>query len=133
VAACNKTPFDNPDFAAGIMVSAKTADDTVVAALRHKLVQPDTSLSQKYRVLFSLRNIPGSAAEEAIVEGTRCNVESSCSPPSSPSSTKLRLAGLKDSSALFRHEVAYCLGQRQDAAAIQTLKEVLADSQEHSM
>ena len=43
------------------------------------------------------------------------------------------VAGLKDSSALFRHEVAYCLGQRQDAAAIDTLKEVLADSHEHCM
>ena len=42
-------------------------------------------------------------------------------------------AGLKDSSALFRHEVAYCLGQRQDAAAIDTLRKVLADNQEHCM
>ncbi|DBB09843.1 hypothetical protein WJX82_010128 [Trebouxia sp. C0006] len=91
------------------MVSAKVSDDTVVAGLRRKLVHPHTSLSQKYRVLFSLRNMPGSAAEAAIVEG------------------------LKDASALFRHEVAYCLGQRQDAAAISTLKEVLADSHEHCM
>ena len=29
--------------------------------------------------------------------------------------------------------MAYCLGQRQDAAAIETLKAVLADSLEHSM
>ena len=29
--------------------------------------------------------------------------------------------------------MAYCLGQRQDAAAIETLKAVLADSHEHSM
>ncbi len=47
--------------------------------------------------------------------------------------TDYLLAGLKDASALFRHEVAYCLGQRQDAAAISTLKEVLADSHEHCM
>ena len=51
------------------MVAAKAVDANVVAALRHKLVQPDTSLSQKYRILFSLRSIPGPAAEEAIVEG----------------------------------------------------------------
>lgn len=91
------------------MVAAKAVDFDTVAALRCKLLQRDTSLSQKYRILFSLRNIPGEAAEEAIV------------------------AGLKDASALFRHEVAYCLGQRQDAAAIETLKAVLADSREHSM
>ena len=47
--------------------------------------------------------------------------------------TDYLLAGLKDASALFRHEVAYCLGQRQDAAAINTLKEVLADTHEHCM
>lgn len=51
------------------MVSAKMADANVVASLRRKLVHPETSLSQKYRVLFSLRNIPGAAAEQAIVEG----------------------------------------------------------------
>ncbi|KAL3159871.1 hypothetical protein ABBQ38_010271 [Trebouxia sp. C0009 RCD-2024] len=91
------------------MVATKAVDADIVAALRHKLVQPGTSLSHKYRVLFSLRNIPGMESGEAIIEG------------------------LKDASALFRHEVAYCLGQRQDAAAINTLKTVLADTTEHSM
>ena len=52
------------------MVAAKAVDADIVATLRHKLVQPGTTLSQKYRVLFSLRNIPGPAAGEAIVEGT---------------------------------------------------------------
>ena len=52
------------------MVAARAVDADIVAALQHKLVQPGTFLSQKYRVLFSLRNIPGPAAEEAIVEGT---------------------------------------------------------------
>lgn len=52
------------------MVAAKAVDADIAAALRHKLVQPATTLSQKYRVLFSLRNIPGPAAGEAIVEGT---------------------------------------------------------------
>ena len=51
------------------MVSAKMSDDNIVASLRRKLVNSETSLSQKYRVLFSLRNIPGPAAEQAIVEG----------------------------------------------------------------
>lgn len=52
------------------MVAAKAVDAAIVAALQSKLVQPDTTLSQKYRVLFSLRNIPGPAAGQAIVEGT---------------------------------------------------------------
>ena len=59
------------------MVSANMADENVVASLRHKLVHPETSLSQKYRVLFSLRNIPGPAAEQAIVEGNTSTVSES--------------------------------------------------------
>lgn len=114
------------------MVAAKAVDADIAAALRHKLVQPATTLSQKYRVLFSLRNIPGPAAGEAIVEGTglKCSLQT---PRSQLKQGQLLCAGLKDASALFRHEVAYCLGQRQDPAAIETLKTVLADSHEHSM
>lgn len=41
--------------------------------------------------------------------------------------------GLKDESALLRHEVAYCLGQRQDPAAISTLITILSDAAEHPM
>ncbi len=41
--------------------------------------------------------------------------------------------GLQDPSALFRHEVAYCLGQRQDPAAVETLKRILKDEEEHPM
>lgn len=52
------------------MVATKAVDADIVAALRYKLVQPGTSLSQKYRVLFSLRNIPGTDSGEAIIEGT---------------------------------------------------------------
>ena len=44
-----------------------------------------------------------------------------------------RHIGLGDSSALLRHEVAYCLGQRQDPASVQLLKDTLANPQEHPM
>jgi deoxyhypusine monooxygenase len=44
-----------------------------------------------------------------------------------------RHAGLKDASALLRHEVAYCLGQRQDPAAVAALAALLADASEHPM
>lgn len=44
-----------------------------------------------------------------------------------------RCTGLGDSSALLRHEVAYCLGQRQDPASVQLLKDTLANDQEHPM
>lgn len=41
----------------------------VVAALRRKLVGDSTTLEQKYRVLFSLRNIQGPEAQAAMLEG----------------------------------------------------------------
>ena len=45
----------------------------------------------------------------------------------------LSRAGLKDESELLRHEVAYCLGQRQDPASILLLTRVLSDEAEHPM
>ncbi|KAG2501308.1 hypothetical protein HYH03_001106 [Edaphochlamys debaryana] len=84
-------------------------DDSVVADLRAKLVDPKTSLPEKYRVLFSLRNVKGTAAHEALLQA------------------------LKDDSALFRHDVAFCLGQRQDPRAIETLTNILHDTKEHPM
>lgn len=51
------------------MVAAKQADAKTVAVLRQKLTQPNTTLSQKYRILFSLRNIAGPDAEEAMLQG----------------------------------------------------------------
>ena len=40
---------------------------------------------------------------------------------------------LEGDSALFRHEVAYVLGQMQQPSAIPHLSEVLANSKEHDM
>lgn len=42
-------------------------------------------------------------------------------------------AALQDSSDLFRHDVAFCLGQRQDPAAVDVLKGLVADSSQHPM
>lgn len=80
-----------------------------VQSLQAKLKAPETSLPEKYRVLFSLRNIDGKEAHEA-----------------------LSLA-LKDNSALFRHDVAFCMGQRQDPAALEVLQSILSDDREHPM
>lgn len=84
-------------------------DLEVLESLKRKLLLPDTSLPSKYRVLFSLRNVSGEEARDAIA------------------------TGLKDPSALFRHDVAFCLGQRQEPGAIKTLSDVLGDASEHSM
>uniref|UniRef100_A0A7S0YGD3 Deoxyhypusine hydroxylase n=1 Tax=Polytomella parva TaxID=51329 RepID=A0A7S0YGD3_9CHLO len=91
------------------MVQLIEADVNVIADLRRKLISPDTKLSEKYRVLFSLRNVKNQEAQDALLEA------------------------LKDNSALFRHDVAFCLGQRQDASSIATLTKILHDESEHAM
>eukprot|EP00884_Botryococcus_braunii_P002812 jgi/Botrbrau1/12531/Bobra.0169s0073.1 len=80
-----------------------------VQAWHRQLTSDDSTLPNKYQALFKLRNAAGQEAEKAILDG------------------------LSDTSALLRHEVAYCLGQRQDPGAIPALTRILADSNEHPM
>lgn len=91
------------------MASLVEVSDQVVHELESKLKDPSTGLPEKYRVLFSLRNVQGTAAHQALV------------------------TALSDASALFRHDVAFCMGQRQDGAAIEVLKSKLRDATEHAM
>ena len=71
----------------------------------------DTSLSLflRYRAMFALRNCGGTEAVLALA------------------------SGFADRSALFKHELAYILGQMQDSNAVPALKEKLSDLTENSM
>lgn len=60
-----------------------------VPSLRERLLDTRIGLPERFRVLFSLRAVSTPEAVDAL------------------------LAGLDDSSALFRHEVAFALGQMQ--------------------
>ena len=60
-------------------------------------------------MLFSMRNIAGDIAREALI------------------------TSLNNPSALFRHDVCFCLGQRQEPASIEVLSATLRDRQEHPM
>lgn len=66
-------------------------------------------MKERFRALFTLRNIGG---PDAI------NVINKC---------------FNDSSALLKHELAYCLGQMQDPSALPHLCDVLSNMQEHPM
>eukprot|EP00210_Caulerpa_lentillifera_P001117 g1078.t1 len=81
----------------------------MIAKLKEKLLNPNTPLSTKYRVLFALKNNEESEAHAAL------------------------LTGLHDPSTLLRHEVAYCLGQTQNPKGIPELQRVLMDTNEHPM
>jgi len=63
----------------------------------------DRPLKERFRALFTLKNIGGALAIEWISKA------------------------FSDESALLKHEVAYCLGQLQDPLAIPTLVSVVSD------
>uniref|UniRef100_A0A023EP29 Deoxyhypusine hydroxylase n=1 Tax=Aedes albopictus TaxID=7160 RepID=A0A023EP29_AEDAL len=85
------------------------AETSNVAELQKILMNDDESLFNRYRAMFSLRNL---RTEESV----------------------LALAtGLKGKSALFRHEVAFVLGQLQEPCSIPFLAENLRDSAENEM
>ncbi|XP_062562329.1 deoxyhypusine hydroxylase [Armigeres subalbatus] len=85
------------------------AETTNVTELQKVLLDENESLFNRYRAMFSLRNL---RTEESV----------------------LALAsGLKGKSALFRHEVAFVLGQLQEPCSIPFLAENLRDSAENEM
>ena len=45
----------------------------LVYSLLNQLKDPATSLSEKYQILFSLRNIQGPEAQAALTEGGTCS------------------------------------------------------------
>eukprot|EP00271_Cylindrocystis_brebissonii_P001194 TRINITY_DN1149_c0_g1_i1.p1 TRINITY_DN1149_c0_g1~~TRINITY_DN1149_c0_g1_i1.p1 ORF type:complete len:336 (-),score=81.86 TRINITY_DN1149_c0_g1_i1:174-1181(-) len=89
---------------------ARPAPDTATTeALRSLLIDDGRPLPERYAALFALRNRRTPEAVEAVI------------------------AGLHGHSALLRHEVAYVLGQLQDARATDALVATLCNEQEHAM
>jgi deoxyhypusine monooxygenase len=78
-------------------------------ALASSLLDTSLPLFERYKAMFSLRNAGSKAAVLALCEG------------------------LKDASPLFRHEVAYVLGQLQHVASVPALRVSVADPLEHDM
>merc|ERR1712038_462884 len=77
--------------------------------LHKTLLNENESLFKRYRAMFSLRNEGSKAAVLALAEGLKC------------------------SSALFRHEIAYVLGQIQSEHSVQALTQNLKDAEESGM
>ena len=66
-------------------------------------------LKERFRALFTLKNIGGLLAIQQIQQG------------------------FNDPSALLKHELSYCLGQMQDSQAIPVLIKVLKDTNQEPM
>ncbi|XP_076030701.1 deoxyhypusine hydroxylase nero [Oratosquilla oratoria] len=86
----------------------KVPDEKIIA-IGKLLCNPNKPLKERFRALFTLRNLGGDVAISAISE---------C---------------FSDPSALLKHELAYCLGQMQDKHAIPKLVEVLKDTSQEPM
>ncbi|XP_062815702.1 deoxyhypusine hydroxylase [Anolis carolinensis] len=76
---------------------APPSEEADVGKLRQALLDESRPLFERYRAMFALRNLGGEAAILALAEGLCCG------------------------SALFRHEVAYVLGQAGHEAAVPRL------------
>lgn len=84
-------------------------DDKKVSDIGNVLNDKERPLKERFRALFTLRNIGGTAA---LSEISKC---------------------FSDDSTLLKHELAYCLGQMQDSAAIPILTGVLEDVKQDPM
>ncbi len=87
-----------------------------IADLEKNLLDTSLPLFQRYRAMFSLRDL--------------------CSPPDLPTAipaVKALARGLDDPSALFRHEVAFVFGQLSHPASIPSLYKTLSNKDEEGM
>lgn len=107
---CNKnTPSDEKDTFGSVDPAPPVNENDSVEKLEHILLDESLPLFERYRAMFALRN--------------KCNDHS-----------VLALAkGLKCSSALFRHEIAFVLGQIASPLSVACLKEALQDTSEKPM
>ena len=83
---------------------------SVVSDLEDMLTNCELPLSERYRAMFSLRNLHNDESALALTKGLLC-----------------------DDSALLRHEVAYVLGQMQCSVAVPALLKSLTNVKENCM
>jgi len=85
------------------------ANENNILAIGRVLNDSTRPMKERFRALFTLKNIGGATAIDQI---------HTC---------------FKDQSALLKHELAYCLGQMQDPIAINILVNVLEDVSQEPM
>lgn len=96
-------------------VPRQTMADTTVSSLRKSLCSEETPLAVRFRALFSLKHV------------------AQTDPASAVAAIEAIAAGFASPSALLKHELAYCLGQSGNPAAVKPLRDVLSDVQEDAM
>jgi deoxyhypusine monooxygenase len=85
------------------------ASEDKIQAIGRVINDQSRPLKERFRALFTLRNLGGAVAIQCIQQ---------C---------------FGDPSALLKHELAYCLGQMQDFRAVPMLKRILSDRNQEPM
>ncbi|KAL1991180.1 hypothetical protein VTN49DRAFT_5684 [Thermomyces lanuginosus] len=94
------------------------ASPETIAALRQTLTSESEPLARRYRALFSLKHV---ASLQPPTDATEPAIEA------------IAAALFTSSSELLKHELAYCLGQSRQKAAVPYLRRVLENRSEHAM
>ena len=108
----------SPSEEATATTTTTTTTLSTISALRQSLTAETTPLPVRFRALFSLKHV---AATHPAAS------------PESLAAIDAIAAGFASPSALPKHELAYCLGQTANGAAIPYLTAVLEDTAEDSM
>jgi deoxyhypusine monooxygenase len=90
-------------------------EDPTVLTLRKTLTSESSPLALRFRALFSLKHLA-------------CNPSLPCLP-----AIHAIAAAFTSPSALLKHELAYCLGQTKNLAAVPYLRALLEDVHEDAM
>ncbi|RMZ87309.1 hypothetical protein DV736_g5463, partial [Chaetothyriales sp. CBS 134916] len=90
---------------------------SAIAALGADLADENVALARRFRALFSLKHV---ASQQPPTAQATAAIEAIAAAFSSPS-------------ALLKHELAYCLGQTNNVAAVPFLRAVLQDRNEDAM
>lgn len=106
--------------------ASSNTEDATILTLRKTLCTESAPLATRFRALFSLKHLACTALPNAS------------DPNPSPPRTALPAinaiaAAFASPSALLKHELAYCLGQTRNLAAVPFLRQVLEDIQEDPM
>lgn len=106
----NREPLlENAEFSSVDPAPPASKKEKSVEQLRDLLLNPDKPTFKRYRALFSLRNINTAEAVLAVCDA------------------------LNTGSDLFRHEVAFVLGQMEHPASVPALVKALQDTSQHAM
>jgi deoxyhypusine monooxygenase len=128
---------DNPFHSVDPAPATKKPTREEVAAVKATLLDRSLPLFERYRAMFSLRNNRGKTA--VLVRRSVCvcvgGGGGSVRPPrlAARACVQALCEGLKDPSPLFRHEIAYVLGQLAHPASAPALQAAVADAAEHEM